>query len=52
MEYCTRLKFCLPVSFKMRQHAKWPIKVRIGKGKGQLNDGQVFGCENSCFLQL
>lgn len=21
------------------------IKVRIGKGKGQLNDGQVFGCE-------
>ena len=21
------------------------IKVKIGKGKGQLNDGQVFGCE-------
>ncbi len=21
------------------------VKVRIGKGKGQLNDGQVFGCE-------
>ncbi|WP_338032781.1 diphthamide synthesis protein, partial [Candidatus Nitrosarchaeum limnium] len=21
------------------------VKVEIGKGKGQLNDGQVFGCE-------
>ena len=21
------------------------INVKIGKGKGQLNDGQVFGCE-------
>ena len=21
------------------------VDVKIGKGKGQLNDGQVFGCE-------
>tara|TARA_Y100000590_G_scaffold185628_1_gene211558 strand:- start:16444 stop:17448 length:1005 start_codon:yes stop_codon:yes gene_type:complete len=30
------------VKDKLEKHG---VKVKIGKGKGQLNDGQVFGCE-------